>query len=103
MTNKQIIINSIDVSGCEHCLKMTKYRCTIQRDVYKCLCEENPNCHYKLYKRKEQENEELKKNYFTVIQQRNIAEQQLDQIKAENEKLEEEVQYLKSEIERISE
>ena len=34
---------------------MTKYRCTIQRDVYKCLCEENPNCYYKQLKRKEQE------------------------------------------------
>ena len=57
----------------------------------------------KQLKRKEQENEELKKNYFTVIQQRNVAEQQLDQLKAENDKLKEEVQYLKSEIERISE
>lgn len=47
MTNKQIIIDGVDVSGCEYCLKMTKYRCSIQRDVYKCLCEENPNCHYK--------------------------------------------------------
>ena len=47
MTDKQIIINEIDVSGCEYCLKMTKYRCSIQRDVYKCLYEENPNCHYK--------------------------------------------------------
>ena len=60
MTDKQIIIDGVDVSGCEYCLKMTKYRCTIQRDVYKCLCEENPNCHYKQLKRKEQEVEELK-------------------------------------------
>lgn len=55
MTDKPIIVNGIDVSGCEYCLKMTKYRCTIQRDVYKCLCEENPNCYYKQLKRKEQE------------------------------------------------
>ena len=55
MTDKQIIIDDVDISGCEYCLKMTKYRCTIQRDVYKCLCEENPNCHYKQLKRKEQE------------------------------------------------
>ena len=53
MTDKQIIIDDVDISGCEYCLKMTKYRCTIQRDVYKCLCEENPNCHYKQLKRKE--------------------------------------------------
>lgn len=61
MTNKQIVIDGVDVSGCEYCLKMTKYRCTIQRDVYKCLCEENPNCYYKQFKRKEHECEELKK------------------------------------------
>ena len=30
-----------------------------------------------------------KQNYFTVIQQRNVAEQQLDQLKAENDKLRE--------------
>ena len=55
MTDEKIIIDGIDVSGCEYCLKMTKYRCTIQRDVYKCLCEENPNCYYKQLKHKEQE------------------------------------------------
>lgn len=51
MENKEII-DGVDVSGCEYCLKMTKYRCSIQRDVYKCLCEENPNCHYKQLARK---------------------------------------------------
>ena len=34
-------------------------------------------------KRKEQECERLKSDYFTVIQQRNLAERQLDQLKAE--------------------
>lgn len=52
-----IVIDGVDVSGCEYCLKMTKCRCTIQRDVYKCLCEENPDCYYKQLKRKEQENQ----------------------------------------------
>ena len=55
MTDKQIIIDGVDVSGCKYCLKMTKYRCAIQRDVYKCLCKENPNCYYKQLKRKEEE------------------------------------------------
>lgn len=61
MTDKEIIIDGVDVSECEYCLKMTKYRCTIQQDVYKCLCEENPNCYFKQLKCKEQECEELKK------------------------------------------
>ena len=59
MTDKEIIIDDVDISGCEYCLKMTKYRCTIQRDVYKCLCEENPNCYFKQLKRKERECEKL--------------------------------------------
>ena len=58
--DKGIIIDGIDVSKCEYCLKMTKYRCSIQRDVYKCLCEENPNCHFKQLKRKEPECEKYK-------------------------------------------
>ena len=60
MTDKEIIIDGVDVSGCKYCLKMTKYRCTIQRDIYKWLWEEDPNCYYKQLKRKEQECEELK-------------------------------------------
>lgn len=59
MADKEIIIDGIDVSKCEYCLKMTKYRCTIQRDVYKCLCEENPNCYYKQLKQKEQALDEI--------------------------------------------
>lgn len=69
MTDKEIIIDDVDISGCEYCLKMTKYRCTIQRDVYKCLCEENPNCHYKQLKRKEQEVKELKEQ-LSIEQER---------------------------------
>lgn len=55
-----IVIDGVDVSGCEYCLKMTKCRCTIQQDVYKCLCEENPNCYYKQLQRKEQDYEKVK-------------------------------------------
>ena len=61
MTDKPIIVDGVDVSGCEYCLKMTKYRCAIQRDVYKCLCEENPNCYFKQLKRKEQALNEIEK------------------------------------------
>ena len=60
MTDKQIIVDGVDVSGCEYCLKMTKYRCAIQRDVYKSLCEENPNCHYKQLARYKQAIEKIK-------------------------------------------
>lgn len=114
MKDKQIIIDGVNVRGCEHCLKMTKYRCTIQRDVYKCLCEENPNCHYKLYKRKEQECEmfvkalknktdeynKLAVNYDAYV---SMAKKKLQEKEQECEELKEQVQYLEFEIERISE
>lgn len=58
--DKKTIIDGIDVSGCEHCVKMTKYRCIIQRDVYKYLCEENPNCYYKQLARYKQAIEKIK-------------------------------------------
>ena len=64
--DKPIIVNGIDVSGCEYCLKMTKYRCTIQRDVYKCLCEENPNCYYKQLVREKQKCEKLKQTLTEI-------------------------------------
>ena len=64
MTDKeQIIIDGVNVSECRYG--------EIEKDVFKCSCEynvrsasmfckDNPNCHYKLYKRKEQEYEELR-------------------------------------------
>lgn len=110
LENKQInheqnsvIIDGIDVSGCECYSEHREGYCGWHTPC------EGDTCPYKLkwalqqLKTKERENEELKKNYFTVIQQRNVTEQQLDQLRAENDKLKEEVQYLKSEIERISE
>ena len=99
--DKQIIIDDVDISGCEYCLKMTKYRCTIQRDVYKCLCEENPNCHYKQLKRKEQECEELKEdrerwksNFNGKVSAIEELLQQLDQLKAKEQALDEIEKYL---------
>lgn len=61
MTDKKTIIDGIDVSKCEYCVGMTKYRCIIQRDTYKYLCEENPNCYFKQLKRKEQALDEIEK------------------------------------------
>ena len=60
MTDKQIRINGVDVAGCEYLglYKECKLKCGSCCPVD---CSDNPNCHYKLYKRKEQECEELKK------------------------------------------
>ena len=60
MTDKPIIINGVDVSGCEHLGLYKEYKlkcgscCPID-------CSDNPNCYYKQLMRKEQECEKLKK------------------------------------------
>ena len=69
-TDKQIIIDGVDVISCNH-FDMNFKHC----DILGRLCREHNICYYKQLKRKEQECERLK----------------------------EEVQYLKSEIERIGE
>lgn len=79
MTDKQIIIDGIDVTGCEYC---SRYADTT---IYHCdwigECKEHPNCLYKQLKRaenqivdlnkmvkaKEQECEELKKGLNLIL------------------------------------
>ena len=63
MTDKQIIIDSVDVSGCENfscgiCEEENKIPKTINH--FTADCRMYPNCYYKQLKRKEQECEELK-------------------------------------------
>ena len=57
MTDKEIIIGSVDVSGCKHYNPEQYFECNIGC----CHCEENPNCHYKQLKRKEQALNEIEK------------------------------------------
>ena len=95
MTDKQIIIDGVDVSGCENLMQgIVPFGCMEDRKT--CSCMNNPNCLYKQLKRKEQECERLKEENFTfenlikeIEKQGAIEEtiQQLDQLKAENEEL----------------
>jgi len=60
LENKQIIIDGVDVSGCEflrNCIIPDNYGCKIDDS----LCCDVGNCYYKQLKAKEQECEELKK------------------------------------------
>jgi hypothetical protein len=65
MTDKQIIIDGVDVTGCEYC---SRYADTT---IYHCdwigECKEHPNCYYKQLKRKEQECEELKNFHINLV------------------------------------
>jgi len=65
MTNKEIIIDGCDVSGCEflrNCIIPDNYGCKIDDS----LCCDVGNCYYKQLKRKEQECEELKEQLIIL-------------------------------------
>ena len=79
MTDKQIIIDGVDVSGCECIIEdyqrannfEGKYEhiknvCELGErgaEYYNLFCKYNPNCYFKQLKRKEQECEEFKRLY----------------------------------------
>ena len=66
MTDKQIIIDGVDISGCECYTPNIKMDCLmypLQSDA----CKNSPNCYYKQLKAKEQECEELKETIDDFI------------------------------------
>ena len=78
MTDKQIIIDGVDVSKCKY-FDCDSKKCKAEyyvRHGYEIVeydtCRENPNCYYKQLKRKEQECEELKTE---VKKQKEIAKE----------------------------
>ena len=100
MTDKQIIIDGVDVSKCKY-FDCDSKKCKAEyyvRHGYEIVeydsCRENPNCYYKQLKRKEQECEELKEdverwksNFNGKVSAIEELLHQLDQLKAENEEL----------------
>ena len=70
MTDKQIIIDSVDVSVCDE-LHINKAN-TIICDITGYLCEDRPNCYYKQLKRKEQKLAKIKR--ILVINARELEE-----------------------------
>lgn len=91
MTDKQIIIDGCDVSGCEFYNKVIgeDAYCNIDEE-HLCTCISYDNCYYKQLKRKEQECEEFKQKlldktyaYSVMERSRRNSLQQLDQLEAE--------------------
>lgn len=72
MTDKQITIDGVDVSGCDFCEWKSSDipQCRTRLASFESTCK-GYNCYYKQLKRKEQECEELKK---TLIEIKEIAE-----------------------------
>ena len=75
MTDKQIIIDGVDISKCKHYDEVFNY-CDqsylgegglLKNTKNPKRCECSPNCYYKQLKRKEQECEELRRNITKIF------------------------------------
>ena len=93
MTDRQIIIDGVDVNGCEYIglYKECKLKCG---SCYPVDCSDNPNCYYKQLKAKEQECWDLKSVRYSWISKceqeiktSEFFQDVLADFKAENEKL----------------
>lgn len=106
--DKEIIIDGVNVGGCEILQKhsvLNEYYCHHVDEttgLFKC-CKNKPNCYYKQLKRKEQELQQLKAEkdlYKTWYRAKHSdVENELDRLKAENEKLKEALEAIKDEME----
>ena len=102
MTDKQIVVDGVDVSECAHVYARTSlfkektlvqcYAFFLENEDSCCDCSDNPNCYYKQLKAKEQECEELKSvrdSWISKCEQetkiRELYQDRLDQLKAELE------------------
>ena len=112
MTDKQIIIDEIDVSGCKHYKNRTCIAdyCLTDMPFGEAKCELNPNCYYKQLKRKEQECEELKrqrqadKGLITSTGKMNYQLiQEYDKLKSENKHLNDLLNQALKELEKTRE
>lgn len=81
MTDKQIIIDGVDVSGC--CHQGKKGTCTCPH--YKNECARNPNCHYKIMERQTKKIDKFHKSHLDLQQQLTRKTRECGELKAENE------------------
>ena len=95
MTDKQIIIDGVDVSWCEHYTGNISYltdkNWTCRAKIQGTKCEDWSDCYFKRWQRKEQECEELKekvKKYGEINKQET---KDYAELKAENEELKKKV------------
>jgi predicted RNase H-like nuclease (RuvC/YqgF family) len=95
--SKQIIIDGVNVAECEHLYR--EIDCLAHMDYSEC-CEgydpsygycPNTDCYYKQLKRKEQECENYKQLAAKHCAETINMQREIDQLKAKNEKLKEEV------------
>ena len=79
MTDKQIIIDGVDVSRCG-LLNDWRYYC----EIFEERCSKKPNCYYKRLIRKEQECETLASQLDFEVQKKECLEQECERLKHDN-------------------
>ena len=104
MTDKQIIIDGVDESGCPHLIEDYQWWnvagreehdrniCALSFDEYidfeeDDFCKQNPNCYYKQLKRAEKTMQEIWDRFGKTSDELLRKEQEIDQLKAENKHL----------------
>ena len=93
MTDKEIIIDGVDVSGCFHYKNQSciaDYLLTDQ-DFSNAKCAYSPNCHFKQLQRKTQECEQKEKELLSNEKIINKLMKEVDELKQECEKLKNQV------------
>lgn len=107
---EQIMIDGCNVSGCEWFKDGMCYaECDLEGYTdWECHDEDLNNCYFKQLARKTQEYEKLKEKYLELKEQNgsnivrlNTVNEQLDQLKTENEELKEECEALKLENQEL--
>ena len=109
MTDKQIIIDGVDVSGCNrlntfpmqygepHEICLTSLEQWGGQEKY---CKDRPNCYYKNWQRKEQECERLKHDNGYEV---GALERTIDNLKAENKHINDLLNQALKELEELQE
>ena len=104
MTDKQIIINGVNVSGCPYFtfnkIEPNESICISEQSV---MCIKNKDCLYKKWQRKEQECEELKEEKQGLIKDWEEKKNLVYEITCKNEKLKQTLTEIKEIVINIGE
>ena len=90
MTDKQIIIDGVDVSGCIfHSLTTMGYAGFNYCKCFECACECHNDCYYKQLKRKERECEKINLTNERLVAEKYIMNEEILKLKAKEQECEE--------------
>lgn len=105
MIDKQIIIDGVDVSGCDELVNECDCYLTQEHDYRSSTpytynkCSGFPNCYYKQFKRSEAQCEDMFVTHTDLEMKYKAKEQECEELKVENKKLKEELLDLKLQFE----